>query len=95
LNDLTERLFKRLVRHGEYGKTLTLKIKNADFQSITRSRTFPNELKDPEDVFKFSLDLLEKNMGSVGKIRLLGIGVSNFPGEKTEGKGIQLELDLE
>jgi DNA polymerase-4 len=95
LNDLTERLFKRLVRHGEYGKTLTLKIKNAAFQSITRSRTFPHELKDPEDVFKFSLDLLEKNMVSVGKIRLLGIGLSNFPGEKTEGKGIQLELDLE
>lgn len=95
LQKLVDRLYKRLEKHGEFGRTLTLKLKSTAFQLHTRSRTFPFELKDKADVYTFGVELLKRNAPEIGSLRLIGIGMSNFAGENIGGKGIQLALDLD
>jgi len=90
---LIEEVFDSLQKSGNYGRTITLKIKNANFQTITRSKTFGSDVKDAS-IFKTTvLQLLEDNYQQVGKIRLLGVAVSNLMSER-DHRGIQLEFDF-
>ena len=90
---LLEEVFEHLQKNNNYGRTLTLKIKNAQFQTITRSKTFGSDVKEAA-IFKTTvLQLLEENYLQVGKIRLLGVGVSNLMSER-DVVGMQLEFDF-
>jgi len=90
---LLEEVFENLQKNNNYGRTLTLKIKNAQFQTITRSKTFGSDVKEAA-IFKTTvLQLLEENYLQVGKIRLLGVGVSNLMSER-DVVGMQLEFDF-
>ncbi|MFP5213828.1 MAG: DNA polymerase IV, partial [Acidobacteriota bacterium] len=72
-----ENVGRDLRREGCRGKTVTLKVKYADFRLVTRSRT----LREPTDctriVFSTAEQLLDE-MGLTEKIRLVGVGVSNL-----------------
>lgn len=93
LEPIIEEVFDILKKTNNFGRTITVKIKNSDFQTITRSKTFGSDLKDAE-IFKLTaLQLLEDNYQAVGKIRLLGVAVSNLMSEREEG-GRQLEFDF-
>lgn len=60
-------------------KTITLKIKYADFRQITRSVTLPGPTQAAETIFKSALVLLRANPPS-RKVRLIGVGASHlFP----------------
>lgn len=75
------------------GYTLTLKIKFHDFQQITRSLTAPHLLYTKEDILPFGKELLKQVDYERHPIRLIGLTVSNPPGEEPSGgKYIQLEL---
>lgn len=90
---LIEEVFTALQKSNNYGRTLTLKIKNAQFQTITRSKTFGSDVKDAA-IFKTTLlQLLENHYVQAGKIRLLGVGVSNLMSER-DITGVQLEFDF-
>jgi len=90
---LIDSVFDSLKKKNNYGRTITVKIKNTAFQTITRSKTFCSDVKDVEVFRSIALSLLENNYTQVGKIRLLGVAVSNLMSDR-EGEGIQLELDL-
>lgn len=93
LYKLTDSLLVRTQRHNLVGKTLTIKIKYADFESITRSRTIENGYFHKEEINK-TIDYLVENLQPFPKgIRLLGLGVSNFL-EEESGTGKQLKLEL-
>jgi len=93
LEPIIEEVFEILKKKNNYGRTITVKIKNATFQTMTRSKTFGSDLKDAE-IFKLTaLQLLEDNYQAAGKIRLLGVAVSNLMSEREEG-GRQLEFDF-
>jgi DNA polymerase-4 len=93
LYKLTDLLLVRTQKHGLVGKTLTVKIKYADFESITRSKTLENGYFQKEEINK-TIDYLVENLLPFPKgIRLLGLGVANFLNEKTEtGKQLNLEF---
>ena len=78
---------------NNYGRTITLKIKNAQFQLITRSKTFGSDVKDVTIFKTVVLQLLEDHYSQAGKIRLLGVGVSNLMSER-DVEGMQLEFDF-
>lgn len=94
LKDIADTVFARIKKADNFGRTVTLKVKSADFQIITRSRTYPSEIRKPELLLQAAVDLLYQNREDIDSVRLLGIGVSNLEKEQFRD-GIQLELDFE
>ncbi len=60
------------------GKTLTLKVKYADFQSVTRSITLAEPIKAAKSIMQQTHRLLNETEAGEKKVRLLGLTVSNF-----------------
>lgn len=90
---IIDRVFKYMVKKDIFGRTLTLKAKSVDFQTHTRSKTYIHELKNKEDILRGVYELLEANVHDFGKVRLLGVSISNLTHEQVL-EGIQLELNL-
>lgn len=90
---IAERVFKYISRKEIYGRTLTLKVKNPDFQTFTRSKTYLHELKNLDDILRGSFELLESNVKHFEKVRLLGISMSNLTNDQFL-EGLQLEFDF-
>jgi DNA polymerase-4 len=81
----------RLRRAGTAGRTVTLKVRFADFQTITRSSTLPVTVADGPAVAHAALALLAAVDPAPG-VRLLGVSVSGL----TKGAAQQLSFaDLE
>ena len=87
-------LWKGLNRTGFKGKTITLKIKYADFIQVTRSRTLPRPVDDYQLLLSVVVELLGNEFPLRDKIRLLGIGLSNTEEESGDIKPQQLTLNL-
>ena len=73
----SERVGRDLRQHGWLGRTVTLKVKYADFKQITRSHTLGEPTDSDEVIFKTACDLLDK-VSLAKRVRLIGVGVSNF-----------------
>jgi DNA polymerase-4 len=73
------------------GKTVTLKVKYADFQTITRSRTIPGPVRDEKELLDTAATLLEATFPTPKGIRLLGITLSSL---LTEPDELQLSFPL-
>jgi DNA polymerase-4 len=72
-----ERVGRDLRLHGYTGRTVTLKIKFANFRTITRSRTFADATAGTSEIYRWAVELL----GQVDlrmKVRLVGVGVSRL-----------------
>jgi DNA polymerase-4 len=92
VDKLSQIVYERIRRHGLKCRTVTLKIKYHDFKQITRSQSLPLPFADWETIRITGRKLLGSTDLEDKRIRLLGIGVSNFEGneEMTDG---QLRLD--
>jgi DNA polymerase-4 len=91
-----EELKRRIKRTGIKGRTVTLKIKYADFSVQTRSKTFEQYPED-EKVWDTVLELLQQE-GLTMPVRLFGIGLSNLNVEIEQehfGKQLWIEFDAE
>jgi DNA polymerase IV len=72
---------------------VTLKVKYADFQQITRSRSLINPVASRAELERFSFDLLSALMPIPKGVRLLGVTLSTLRTEATDG-GSQMRLPL-
>ena len=90
-------LERRIARSGFEGRTLTLKVKYADFQQITRSITGTLVLTTAEQIKPLSEELLkEVDYSRQHPIRLLGLGVSGHQNsEELSPHGFWEELELD
>jgi DNA polymerase-4 len=95
LDGLARRVLDGMQRVDHQGLTLTLKIKYADFRSVTRSVTFTEPISDMAAVMDHLTQLLAHTDAGAKKVRLLGVSVSNFVGAREPGRGwVQLPLPL-
>jgi DNA polymerase-4 len=95
LEDIAVRLEDSLIKREATGRTITLKIKYFDFQSITRSATINAPVDNASVIMKFVKSLLSKTEAGKKKVRLLGISVSNFDDQDSVAlKSRQLLLPL-
>ena len=78
LNHLAKLVHDRAEKSGNFGKTLTVKIKFSDFTQITRSTTIDANIRGYESIIKLAEELFRKAFIPGMKIRLLGITISNF-----------------
>ncbi len=76
-----------------FGRTVTVKVKYADFQQATRSRTLSAPVPTHELLHGVSLDLVRSVYPSAKGIRLLGVTLSSFEREDAAAPA-QLGLDL-
>jgi DNA polymerase-4 len=63
---------------GAFGRTVTVKVKFADFHQVTRSRSFPTAIARHELLRQASVELVRTLFPTEKGIRLLGVTVSNF-----------------
>jgi len=92
VDTLSQIVYERVRRHGLKGRTVTLKIKFHDFKQITRSQSFPQPFADLETIRTTGRKLLGSTDLEEKRIRLLGIGVSNFEGQVETSDG-QLRIE--
>jgi DNA polymerase-4 len=78
LLDLAERVALRLRRHGLTGSTLILKVKYADFTTVTRSRTLTAGLDHAMDIHRVAVELLDRTAAGQQAVRLLGISLGRL-----------------
>jgi len=95
LEEIAAKLENSLIKRQAKGRTITLKVKYFDFQSITRSLTVDERTDSATIIMKHIRPLLSKTEAGKKKVRLLGISISNFDDQKnTIRKYRQLPLPL-
>lgn len=81
LLQLTEQVAARLRDNGIKGRTVNIKIRFHDFNTITRSKTLAENTHQTRKIWSTVKQLLlAVRQQQPGPIRLLGVGVSNFSG---------------
>jgi DNA polymerase-4 len=93
LYHLAKEVFERMKEENFFGKTITIKIKYADFKIITRSRTLPHKIMDFRPMWAIAREMMKHIDLSEQPVRLIGFGVGNAS-DKPCKKQLQLELDL-
>ena len=84
---MSERLRKEVLR----GKTVTLKVKYADFVQVTRAITLANATNDGGTIYRCAMDLLAETEAGVRPVRLLGVSVSKLEEAKDPSPGARME----
>ncbi len=65
-------------RTGIVGRTVTVKVKYADFQIVTRSRTLSEPVGTRDMLERTSRELVRTIFPLEKKVRLLGVSLSNL-----------------
>jgi DNA polymerase IV len=74
---LCQRVAERLLRAGNAGGTVVLKLKTSDFKLLTRNRQLPNPTQQANVIFQQAADLIEREVDG-RYFRLVGVGVSDI-----------------
>jgi DNA polymerase-4 len=81
LRPLIEKVWRHCEHSGNRGRTVTLKVKFADFEIITRSRSVPVAVGSREDLERLAVALLQNEIPLPKSVRLLGVSLSSLHGE--------------
>uniref|UniRef100_A0A8C8CZ95 DNA polymerase kappa n=1 Tax=Oncorhynchus tshawytscha TaxID=74940 RepID=A0A8C8CZ95_ONCTS len=80
--ELCQDLAQDLQKEALKGKTVTLKLKNVNFEVKTRAWTLPCAVATTEELFAVAKDLLKTEIDNVSpqplRLRLMGVRVSSF-----------------
>ena len=93
LYHLAKEVFGRMREENFFGKTITVKVKYADFKMITRSKTLPYKIRDFRPMWTVAREMMKQIDLSGQPVRLIGFGVGNASDE-SGNKQVQLELNL-
>ena len=86
---LADGVASRLRADGLAARTISLKVRDATFRTITRARTLPRPVDSATAIAETVYDLLDKAAPS-GGVRLLGVAASRFaePAEQLQLEGL-------
>ncbi len=89
IDKLSRIVASRLEKKNLRGRTLTLKVKYADFTQITRSRSFPEPVEGHLQIAGEAKRLLDATDHSGKAVRLLGVTLASFnePAVAEKGSG--------
>jgi len=108
LFELAESVGRRTRREGLQGKTIKLKLRWADFTTLSRQATLPSASDQDRDIYNTAAALFEKewqaNLSSQRSVRLIGIAITGFVKQaqqmelwetpSSKGKKLQNALDV-
>jgi DNA polymerase IV len=78
LKPLVDKVWRHCEATGSRGRTVTLKIKFADFEIITRSRSALSAVAGRDDLERLACGLLEVEIPLPKSVRLLGVSLSSL-----------------
>jgi len=94
LNTLAEKVWPRLQEQKQVFKTITIKVKYANFKQITRSHTLETAFASLDEIKRFMPKLLNATDAGEIPVRLVGFTASGFVAEE-KTKEVNAQLDLE
>jgi DNA polymerase-4 len=83
LQDISDKVWQHCERNGTRGRTITLKVKFANFRQITRSRTGQTQIGSRRELEALGDALLEPLFPVTRGIRLLGLSLSSLARRKS------------
>jgi DNA polymerase IV len=92
LADLAKDVVEDLQGHQYQARTITIKIRFSDFETLTRAMTIPNYTDSDEEIRKAAFACL-KRIELKKKVRLVGVRASNFEGKKKDNQNSSEVLD--
>jgi len=81
LQPLIDKVWRHCEDKGSRGRTVTLKVKFNDFETITRSRSVPVPVSSRDDLERLSVVLLQNEMPLPKPVHLLGVSLSSLQGD--------------
>jgi DNA polymerase-4 len=98
---LAENVADRAKAKSQAGRVVTLKLKTADFKTLTRRITLPDATQSADRIYRTARSLFDQS-GTSGPFRLIGVGISEIVSESEadrapdlldpdSGKRIQVE----
>jgi len=85
LADIVDSVWRRIEDNGVRGRTVTLKVKYADFRQITRSQTAADVVPDKKAFAAIADELLDTVLPVPLGVRLLGLSLSGLVREDEAG----------
>ncbi len=93
LQPLIDKVWRHCEDKGSRGRTVTLKVKFADFELISRSRTVSGKIDSRGELELASSDLLRALFPLNKAVRLLGVSLSSFQEDQSDDEP-QLDLSI-
>jgi DNA polymerase IV len=84
LREIIDKVWEYCERSGIRGRTITIKVKFANFRQITRSRTDQTQIKTRGELEELGDALLEPLFPVTKGVRLLGVSLSSLAAEGAE-----------
>ncbi|MFD0985738.1 DNA polymerase IV [Methyloligella solikamskensis] len=91
---LAEKVWEWCEKNTAFGRTVTVKVKYADFEQITRSHSQPQVVSSRDALYEISRMLVRRAPVGEKGIRLLGVTVSGFPLATEAEMESQRQFDL-
>jgi DNA polymerase-4 len=95
LRQISAKVHKRMAEKELKGKTITLKVRYHNFDTITRSATLTGFVNEEEVLYDTAIQLLKDTDSDERPVRLLGISVTNLDNQLKGITGIQLDLQFQ
>jgi DNA polymerase-4 len=88
---LAEQVADRAKAKALAGRTVTLKLKRVDFQTLTRRHSLPDATQIADRIYHTARSLFD-HAGSAGPFRLIGVGISDLaPEDQADTSGDLLD----
>ena len=78
LRFLSNKVHQSLKKEQKHGKTIVLKVRYSDFETITKRHTLPHYIKDAEEIFFHAQNIWDEIGQIQNGIRLLGITITTL-----------------
>jgi DNA polymerase IV len=85
LQPLIDKVWRHCEDNSKRGRTVTLKVKFADFELISRSRTLAGVVGSRSEFENVSAELLKALVPMQKAVRLLGVSISGFKLDEIRG----------
>ncbi len=92
LDELAHKITESMNKLDAAGKTVTLKVRYKNFETVTRSETLYHYTREAVEIASVAKNLLTETEAGIREVRLLGISVSSL--NLTEGGTIGEQLEI-
>ena len=95
LEAISRTVWRRIEEKGSLsGRTVTLKVKYADFRIVTRARSLTGPVRSREEFLSIGIGLLQGLVPVAKPVRLLGLTLSNLCAAEAPHEPVALPLPL-
>jgi DNA polymerase-4 len=94
LDNIVDIVWQRIAESDTRGRTVTLKMKDTEFQIVTRARSLPQPVADKAEFARVAHALLAEQLPLPLPIRLMGLTLSALDGDHDDRPRDDAQLSL-